>query len=83
MRAFKHGLIFSRNDLQELKDSGWSALDFKKEALKWSTGTSIASQVKFLQLMLWMSDWTFVSPFRNRDPTMREYLRTLEREYYG
>lgn len=66
-----------------MKDSGWTKQQYKAEALKWAQGKSIASNIKFLQLMLWMSDWTYISPYRNRDPTMKDYLRTLQREYYG
>lgn len=82
-RAFKYNLIFSFEELQQMKDSGWTKQQYKAEALKWAQGKSLASNIKFIQLMLWMSDWTYISPYRNRDPTMKDYLRTLQREYYG
>lgn len=82
-RAIRHGLIFTLDDLQRMKHNGWTSLDFKKEALKWGIGKSPASKIKFLQLLLWMGDWTYISPYKNYDPTMKDYLRTLQKEYYG
>lgn len=76
--------FYSKGHLLNQKNKGRSQADFKRVAIKVSkSAKDITDEIKFLQLMLWASDWTYISPTRNRDNNHHAYLRTLQREFYG